>query len=545
MTSYGWWLIFFAVLYTFALIIVGTISRKRSEKGEGYFVGGRTFNKWIVCFCITGLFSGSTFISVVELSYLTGISAVWYGVAETIQILIIAFVIIGPFREKLVVTVSGMIGDRYGRKALGLAGAITAFAFPMWSVATAIAFASAVHVFTGISLTLSVAFTAMLLFLYLQGGGMWSIAFTQTMNAILFVVMFAIGIFAFFINPGIAGLKALAISSPQMFAIGGVGLQVIVVWFGTFFVNVILAQAAFQMALSCRTPEEGQKGLKLAAVFGIPFTLLGILFGISAAVVVPGSTLGLIALPQYLMQVLPAPLVGLFFLGIWGCALGWGAPCQFSGATSLGKDVGGAIHPTATPQQLVRYTKISLLILTALMIVFGAIRTEQAAWWNILAWTMRNSATFAPVIAVLFWKLATKEAVVSSMIAGFFSGILWYHLGGWIPNEFYLNIHPVWIGMLANIITIVTVTLIQTSRSLKVNLSVSGARKGYYALATSAMLLLTLVLFFKPIYINGLIGIFLFSITIALFIATIIFIPNLKEEKLSAHVELEQVKVSV
>lgn len=111
MTSYGWWLIFFAVIYTVALILVGTISRRKSVKGDGYFVGGRTFNKWIVCFCITGLFSGSTFISVVELSYLTGVSAIWYGVAETVQILIIALVIIGPFRKKLVVTVSGMIGS--------------------------------------------------------------------------------------------------------------------------------------------------------------------------------------------------------------------------------------------------------------------------------------------------------------------------------------------------------------------------------------------------------------------------------------------------
>src|SRR5690625_2604778 len=71
---------------------------------------------------------------------------------------------------------------KYGRAALGISGAITAFAFPMWSVATAIAFASAVHVFTGFSLTLSVAFTAFLLYLYLQAGGMFSIALTQTIK---------------------------------------------------------------------------------------------------------------------------------------------------------------------------------------------------------------------------------------------------------------------------------------------------------------------------------------------------------------------------
>src|SRR5690625_3976490 len=94
----------------------------------------------------------------------------------------------------------------FGRSALGISEAIIAFAFRMWSVATAIAFASAVHVFTGFSLTLSVAFTAFLLYLYLQAGGMFSIALTQTINFFIFIMMFVIGIIAFFINPGIEGL---------------------------------------------------------------------------------------------------------------------------------------------------------------------------------------------------------------------------------------------------------------------------------------------------------------------------------------------------
>ncbi|TXL67451.1 sodium:solute symporter family protein [Cerasibacillus terrae] len=542
MTSYGWWLILFAVIYTLGLILAGHFSRKKAAKENGYFVGGRKFNKWIVAFCITGLFSGSTFISIVELSYLSGISAIWYGVAETVQILIIAFVIIGPFREKLVVTVSGMIGDRYGRAARGIGGAITAFAFPMWSVATAIAFASAIHVFTGFSLTLSVAFTALLLYLYLQAGGMWSIAFTQTMNFIVFIIMFIIGIIAFFVNPGVDGLRSFAASNPAMFQWDGVGIQVIVAWFGTFLVNVILAQAAFQMSLSCKTPEEGQKGLKLAVLFGIPFIILGALFGISAAIVIPDSSLGLVALPQYLMEVLPAPLVGLFFLGIWACALGWGAPCQFSGATSLGKDVGSAVFPQATSEQLVKYTKRSLLVLSILMIVFGMARTEQSAWWNILAWTMRNSATFAPVVAVLFWRLATKEAVVGSMVGGFLSGLIWYHLGGWLPNEFHLNIHPVWIGMSANIGILVLITLLQNASKLKSNFSFEDSKKGYYALFFGALVLIGLIIEFETIYNSGLLGIFSFSILMSVFIATIIFVPHTRLEDQKDRLRVADVK---
>ncbi len=184
MSEYGIWILALAVGYTLVLIIAGQLAKRKINKKDSYFVAGRNFNKWIVAFCITGLFSGSTYISILELSYLSGISAIWYGVAEMVQIFIIAFLIIRSFRKKMMVTVTGLIGDKYGRTSLGISSLITAFAFPMWSVATAIAFASAIHVFTGISLTLSVAITAILLFIYLQAGGMWSIAFTQTINMI-------------------------------------------------------------------------------------------------------------------------------------------------------------------------------------------------------------------------------------------------------------------------------------------------------------------------------------------------------------------------
>ena len=75
------------------------------------------------------------------------------------------------------------------------------------------------------------------------------------------------------------------VANPQYRNITGVGLQTILAWFGTFWINVLLAQAAFQMALSCRTPEEGRKGLFIAAGFNIIFIVVGIAVGVAAAAV--------------------------------------------------------------------------------------------------------------------------------------------------------------------------------------------------------------------------------------------------------------------
>src|SRR5690625_7234773 len=98
---------------------------------------------------------------------------------------------------------------------------------------------------------------------------MFSIALTQTINFFIFIIMFVIGIIAFFINPGIEGLTAYAKVNPEMFQWGSAGLQVIVAWFGTFIVNVILAQAAFQMrseerrvGKECRCEMAGDHGDK-------------------------------------------------------------------------------------------------------------------------------------------------------------------------------------------------------------------------------------------------------------------------------------------
>lgn len=529
MNTYGHWVVGLAVAYTAILVMAGRMARRKAQaNSDGYFVGGRQFSPLLVAFCITGLFSGSTFIAVLELSYLKGISAAWYGVAETLQVLLIAVFLVVPFRERSLVTISGLIGDHYGRAARAVAGAITAFAFPMWSVATALAFASAVNVSTGIPMIWSLVLTAVLLLAYLQAGGMWSIGLTQTINCCIFVVMMAIGLYAIWKGPS---LIQFADSHPAFFASDTVGMTQIVAWFGTFIINVPLAQAAFQMAVSCRTPGEARKGLIWACLFGIPFVIVATLLGLTAAAALPGIDKGLIAIPQYLETVLPAPVVGVFFLGIWACALSWGGPCQFSGATSLGRDVMMAIRPEASEAELVRYTRWALLVLTILMVIFGILRSEQSAWWNILAWTVRNSATFAPVIAALLWRGATRQGALGAMVIGFATGLLWYDLSGWGVAQFLYGIHPVWLGMSANLLALVLLSLATSSDGWRLSegsatylgagLLIVGATVTTYAIQAFAAL--------KP---TGLLGLVIFLAALAIaFGLMVLFRP--REEAVS------------
>src|SRR5699024_5762815 len=473
-----------------------------------------------VAFCITGLFSGSSYIAIVELSYRTGISAIWYGVAETVQVLLIALLLVKPLRKKLVVTVTGIIGERFGRGAQAIGSVITGVTFPMYSVATSIAFASALYAVTDIALWQCIALTAIILLVFLTFGGMRSVAFSQTMNVFMILAMFVVGIWAFLVSPGISGMQTLAEQQPQMFEISNAGVSLIVVWFGTFIVNVPLAQAAFQMSMSARSPEDGQRGLLLAAILGAPLIMLGIIVGVAAATVVPDAALPLVGIAQYISTALPSWAAAVFFVGLWECALGWAGPCQFSGATSLGRDLGSALRPHATQAQLVRYTRIALIGLTALMVLFTMLRAEESAWWNVMAWTLRNGATFAPVLAAFFWPLATRSAALTALIAGFGAGLGWYGLSGFSATDFYLGTHPVWVGMIANLGGIVLVTLVQTR--WKVTRSAERRGRGGFALAATISVGVMSFVYLDILNAYGLTGLALFLVALGVFAAAVL-----------------------
>lgn len=519
MTIVGIWTLGLALAYTAWLIVGSRLTVARSGRG-GFFVSGRTFSPLTVAFCITGLFSGSSYIAIVELSYRTGISAVWYGVAETVQILLIGLLLVKPLRKKLVVTVTGIIGDRFGRGAQAISSVITGMTFPMYSVATSIAFASALYAVTDIPLWQCITLTAIILLAFLTFGGMRSVAFSQTMNVIMIFAMFVVGIWAFVASPGLNGVQTLAADQPQMFEFSNAGVSLIVAWFGTFIVNVPLAQAAFQMSMSARSPEDGQKGLFLAAILGIPLILLGIIVGVAAATVVPEATLPLVGIAEYISSALPAWAAAVFFVGMWACALGWAGPCQFSGATSLGRDLGSALRPRATQVELVRYTRIALVGLTVLMVVFSLLRAEESAWWNVMAWTLRNGATFAPVLAAFFWPLATRSAALTALLAGFGAGLGWYALSGFSATDFYLGTHPVWVGMIANLGGIVLVTLMQTRWQL--TLIDRQRRLGGLALAATAAVAVMSFLIADWLNTFGLMGLALFLITLGVFAGAVL-----------------------
>ncbi len=516
----GYWVLALMVGYTALLIYLGQVSRRKITSGESYFSGGSSFGVLYIVGSVSAFWGAATFISVLETSYAVGISAAWYGVATMIMLAMIGFVLVPKYKSINMVTFSGVLGDRYGNTVRAISSLIIGLTFPMFSIATVVGASSVLTVALNWPIWLSVTVTSLIILAYVLLGGMFAVGITQLLNLGTMYLGLGIALVVMLTNTGFDKLAALPVSYSAPFT---VGTGTILVWIFNFLTNAVIAQAVIQMIMACKDAKTGIKGTGIAILGVVPLTIIPALLGMATALAVPDVKGGLIAFAQYILQSTPAPLAALVFLGVWAAALAYAGPCQFSGGTSLGKDFIQSINPQATNAQLVRYGGYATALLTGVLIVYGFMRAEQAAWWNIFAFNLRNSAVFAPTIAALAWPVASRRATILTMLLGASGGFAWYYLGGFDPKSFYMGIHPMWIGMSLGIMTLVIASLIEQGSKLTLSFNKNttfGAVCGVLALVCIYLV----TAHTSALRLTGLLGNLIFLAAMGLFTVAIIFI---------------------
>jgi len=524
----GYWVIGLMIFYTLVLIWLGRVARKKITSGESFFSGGSSFSVLYIVACVSAFWGAATFISVLELAYTKGISSVWYGVATMIMLLVIGFVLVPRYKAIKMVTFSGVLGDYYGDTVKAISSLIIGLTFPMFSIATVVGASSVLTVALNWPIWLSVIVTSLIILVYVLLGGMYAVGLTQMVNLCAMYFGLTLAIIVVFATSGFSKLAALpaAYSAPLT-----VGLESVLVWTFNFVTNAVVAQAVIQMIMAGKDAKTGRRGTGMAVLAIIPLTIIPAILGMVTAAHVPGVKRGLVAFAQYIVQSAPEPVAALIFVGVWAAALSWAGPCQFSGGTSLGKDLVQAFNKKATADQLVRYGGYATALLTGVLIIYGFMRSEQAAWWNIFAFNLRNSAIFAPIIAAIVWPVASRRATVITMILGCSAGFVWYYLGNFDPVKFFVKIHPMWIGMSVGILTLIIASVLEQSDKITLNLSSAYARWGWISLVFSVVCIYLIVQYTTFLQAKGLLGNLIFLVSMAVYTAVIILVHFKKEHQ--------------
>jgi SSS family solute:Na+ symporter len=375
----------------------------------------------------------------------------------------------GAFRKLCMITLPDFISQRFGSPFLKLiSGIITALNFTFFTVSSVVGAAAFFSAILGWPVWIAVIFTVVSFVTYTILGGMHAISYN---GKILTIGQLLALLVAVIMGIKMAGWQNIMSLEPRYFEIlPSYYSGTVLMWFFTFIVNAFAAQGALQIVMSCETIKEGRKGMMYVFLAFIPIVILAPIAGMAAKVLYP-SIQSVQAMPMIASNLPSVILSTIVVIGLYFTTLGWASSCILSGGTVAANDIYRYFVPDASSAQLIRVSRISILLLSLFTIGFAIVLPSGVEFWTIVGFVLRNTALFPLIVIGLFWNAISKRAAIIAAIGGALTGIGWY-LASY--PKFFLGAHPMFVGMIVSILVVVVGTFIEYNGQMRIKSSAVG-----------------------------------------------------------------------
>ncbi len=450
-------------LALFLYFIVGSIIARqaRNRLGSGvndFFLAGRSLGGIVAALTYSATtYSAFMLVGLAGFTYIGGVGALGFELIYLSGLILVAF--FGP-RFWLVgnrynyLTPTEMLGDRYASKAVAVVSAVAAVIFLIpYSAVQLIGIGALLEGISGgaIPYLVGVLIASFVAVYWTWTGGLKAVAWTDSLQALVMLTVASLSV-VFIAYRGFGGFGGLftqleaqypawlTVPGPGFFNINAfVGLTL--PWFFFSLSNPQVSQRLF-MPRSL-----GQMRVMVMGflVFGFIYTLVSIMWGFSARLLLPDLPAADSATPVLLsLDIVPSAVALLVMLGISAAAVSTVNSIILSLSSMVCRDVFKNVKPDTDENKELLIGKIFVPLFTLFIMAFATLRLDLIA-----ALSVASSAGLLVMVPALFgaffWKRGTAAGVLSSVIVGgLVATILQY--GGWQP----LGLWPgVWSGTVA------------------------------------------------------------------------------------------------
>lgn len=451
--------------YLIVMIIMGILLSRRAKTQDDFMVAGRQLTAPVLVGTLLATWIGSGDIfSVADLSYHHGFSSLIGSAGGWLGIIIVYF-IAGRVRDFGQYTVPDILEKRYNKWARVLA-----------TITTIIAYVTIVsYQFRGggwvlniisngaISTDWAILLVAIFVTCYTLFAGMISVAYLDVLNGILIVTGVFLAI-PFMIKTG-GGLEQIAANvTPREHAF--LGNMSWIQAFGYFVPTFLLALGngnMYQRFFSARDAREARRAV-IGWVIGV--IILGI--ALQTLVVIGSSVFKGLVPPdsgKIMLKVayegLPLLVGCLLLAAIIAIIISTANSFLLVPATNIIHDIYQRfINPELNDRKILLYSRLVVIFLgfCAYLLIEFFPRILDAAY---AAYTIYGAGITPALFAVFFWKRATANAAVCSIVSGMGMTIIW-EISRKILNEFPLGIPAVYPALLISILTLIVISLLET-----------------------------------------------------------------------------------
>jgi len=455
-------------LALFLYFIVGSVIARqaRSRLGSGvneFFLAGRSLGGIVAALTYSATtYSAFMLVGLAGFTYIGGVGALGFELIYLSGLILVAF--FGP-RFWLVgkrynyLTPTEMLGDRYESKAVAIVSAVAAVIFLIpYSAVQLIGIGALLEGISGgaIPYLVGVIIASFIAVYWTWTGGLKAVAWTDSLQALVMLTVATLSVI-FIAYRGFGGFGGLftqletqyqtwlTVPGPGFFNINAfVGLTL--PWFFFSLSNPQVSQRLF-MPRSL-----GQMRIMVMGflVFGFIYTLVSVLWGFSARLLLPDLTAADSATPVLLsLDIVPAAVALLVMLGISAAAISTVNSIILSLSSMVCRDVFKNVSPAIDEQRELLIGRIFVPLFTLFILAFATLRLDLIA-----ALSVASSAGLLVMVPALigafFWKRGTAAGVLSSVvIGGLVATVLQY--SGWRPLDLWPG---VWSGMVAVVLFI-------------------------------------------------------------------------------------------
>jgi SSS family transporter len=465
------------LLYLFTLIGIGMYKAGKIKTQSDFAVAGRSLTPWVLVGTMLATWMGTgSILGNAGKTYDTGMAALILPLGSILGIVLLTK-IAGKVRAFEKFTVPEILGDRFGPSARMLSVIALVIAY---MVIVSYQFNAGGAVLntvlmdeTGnslISIQTGTIIAAIFIIAYTMLAGLVSVAYTDVANGIIIIFSFVIAIPIFLTQAGgFSGMAASfeAMGKPEHMNFFGVYSTMDIFNFCLPPFLLIMGDANMYQRFFASKNAKGAEQATKVLIFAVLLAELMIIF--SAWVVssmIPDAEVGKYVLIYAAHKLLPTFLGAMMMTTIVGIIISTADSFLLVPATTLMRDVYlNYINPKANEKKIVLLSRVLVLGLgiIAYIVSLGFAKSSGFFERALYAYTIYGAAITPSLVAALFWKRATKEGAVVSILTGTVTTLLWKEaafIQNIIPQNIYNNMDEVLPAITLSVVSLVVVSLL-------------------------------------------------------------------------------------
>lgn len=427
------------IFYLLITIAIGLWAAKRVKNTADFAIAGRHLPLVMIVTTTFATWFGSETVLGIPAKFvqngLNGVVEDPFG-AGTCLILVGLFFAAKLYKMTLL-TISDYYRERYGRVVEVVCSLIIILSYLGWVSAQVTALGLVFNLLSGgaISIPVGMVLGTASILAYTLFGGMWSVAVTDFIQMIILVV--GLGIIAMFAADQAGGadkVVALATSKDLFKFLPEPSFAQIVTFIAaaiTMMLGSIPQQDVFQRVMSAKNVDAATKGPVIGGVCYILFAFVPMFLVTSALIIMPEQAGTLIkddpqkVIPTLVMEKMPFIMQVLFFGALMSALKSTASATLLAPSVTFVENIWRQFFPRESDKQELWTMRVAVLVFSACVCAY-AIALQGTPIYDMVsgAYQITLVGAFVPLASGLYWKRATTQGAVFSIVLGILTWVL-------------------------------------------------------------------------------------------------------------------------